>query len=94
MFDVFKPISTFVAWENGKLFEATLHLLTFLRHIKEDFSDSCWQGVLALGYRKNGLIIELCPVDTIIYVWIGLVFIEFGTSNVAWRHELKKRSDV
>ena len=91
-FDVFRPVSVFVVHENGKLFEATLHLFVFLRHIKEDFSDSCWQGVLALGYRQNGLIVELCPANTIIYVWIGLVFIDFGTSNVSWRHEWKKRS--
>jgi hypothetical protein len=90
-FDIFKPLNLHVDYMNGRIIEVTLHLLAFTRHVKEDLSDVTLQGVVALGYREGGLIVELCPGNTTFYLnagWNHGPFIEagkFGATLTAWR---------
>jgi hypothetical protein len=86
--DVFKPLRLHVGRDNLGMNEITLHLLAFTRAISDAYTHVALQGVIAFGWRRGGITLELSPGHRLHFIWIGWPFIELGTDLQSCRYQL------
>jgi hypothetical protein len=86
--DVFKPLRLHVGRDDLGMNEITLHLLAFTRAISDAYTHVALQGIIAFGWRRGGITLELSPGHRLHFIWIGWPFIELGTELQSCRYQL------
>jgi hypothetical protein len=86
--DVFKPLRLHVGRDELEVNEITLHLLAFTRAISDAYTHVALQGIIAFGWRRRGITLELSPGHRSYFIWIGWPFIELGSDLQSWRYQL------
>jgi hypothetical protein len=86
--DVFKPLRLHVGRDDLGMNEITLHLLAFTRAISDAYTHVALQGIIAFGWRRGGITLELSPGHRLHFIWIGWSFVELGTELQSCRYQL------